>query len=49
MLRAFAHRGFMFFWLWGLVSVKIVLHAVRYGGSKGAYLNYTTGELTPRD
>ena len=36
-------------WAWLLVSGKIVVHALRYGGSKGAYINYTTGELIPKD
>lgn len=32
---------------WLLVSAKIVVFALRYGGSKDAWVNYDTGELYP--
>ena len=34
-------------WAWILVSFKFMWFCIKYGGSKGAYLNYTTGEVTP--
>ena len=32
---------------WLLISAKVVVFALRYGGSKDAWVNYDTGELYP--
>ena len=32
---------------WLLVSVKIVAFALRYRGTKDAWINYNTGEVAP--